>query len=50
MRVLWFTNTPSLYENDNHAYYGGGWIESLEQLVSQSSKVELGISFFILKI
>ncbi|MFC6876186.1 glycosyltransferase family 4 protein [Flavobacterium myungsuense] len=46
MRVLWFTNTPSLYENDNHAYYGGGWIESLEQLVSQSSKVELGISFF----
>lgn len=46
MRVLWFTNTPSLYENDNHAYFGGGWIESLERLVSESSEVELGISFF----
>ncbi len=47
MRVLWFTNTPSLYKNlSQHHYYGGGWIESLERVISRSHDIELGISFF----
>jgi glycosyltransferase involved in cell wall biosynthesis len=47
MRVLWFTNTSSLYKNfSKHYYHGGGWIESLERIVSQSEEVELAISFF----
>jgi glycosyltransferase involved in cell wall biosynthesis len=47
MRVLWFTNTSSLYkEFSKHLYHGGGWIESLERVISQSDEVELGISFF----
>ena len=28
MRLLWFTNTPSLYKKNNKGYNGGGWIES----------------------
>jgi glycosyltransferase involved in cell wall biosynthesis len=47
MRVLWFTNTSSLYKNfSKHSYHGGGWIESLERVISQSAEVELAISFF----
>jgi glycosyltransferase involved in cell wall biosynthesis len=47
MRILWFTNTSSLYKNfSKHYYHGGGWIESLERIISQSDAVELAISFF----
>ena len=34
MKILWFTNTPSQYDNGKHLYYGGGWIESLEKIIS----------------
>lgn len=46
LRVLWFTNTPSLsaaYLNDNSI--GGGWITSLETELSKIPSIELGISF-----
>ncbi len=46
MKVLWFTNTPSLYDQGKHPYHGGGWIESLEQLVSDDGEIELGVAFF----
>lgn len=46
MKILWFTNTPSLYNNAKTNYNGGGWIESLEQIVSNEENVELAISFF----
>jgi glycosyltransferase involved in cell wall biosynthesis len=46
MKILWFTNTPSLYDQGKHSYHGGGWIESLEELVSKQNDVELAVSFF----
>ena len=47
MKVLWFTNTPSNYNRrDKHAYNGGGWIESLEDLITKKEEIEIGISFF----
>lgn len=46
IKVLWFTNTPSLYDQDNHHYHGGGWIESLESIIVAQNNLELAISFF----
>ena len=46
MRVLWFTNTPSNYSNSNQ-YKGGGWISSLESLITLSQDIELGICFLM---
>lgn len=46
MRILWFTNTPSLYKANEHIYNGGGWIESLELNLRQREDISLGISFF----
>lgn len=46
MRVLWFTNTPSLAAaHFNLPVIGGGWIQSLETAVTQSGQLELGIAF-----
>ena len=42
MRVLWFSVTPSLYEEK----VTGGWVASLERVVRQYGKnIELGIAF-----
>lgn len=46
MKILWFTNTPSLYDQGKHSYHGGGWIESLEEILKKENSIELGISFF----
>ena len=46
MKVLWFTNTPSLYDQGKHHYNGGGWIDSLERLLSIHEGIELAVSFF----
>lgn len=46
IKVLWFTNSSSRYENGNHKYNGCGWIESLEELVAKENDIELAISFF----
>lgn len=45
MKILWFTNTSSLYEKDSHGYNGGGWIASLEELMKKQSEIKLAISF-----
>lgn len=46
MKILWFTNTPSLYKKTLTKYNGGGWIESLEQIITSEKNIELAISFF----
>jgi glycosyltransferase involved in cell wall biosynthesis len=46
MRVLWFTNTPSLAAaHFNLPSIGGGWIESLEEKIKAVQNIELGIAF-----
>lgn len=46
MRILWFSSTSSLYDQGKHSYNGGGWIESLEELISKQDDIELAVSFF----
>lgn len=46
MKILWFTNTASLYGQGKHHYHGGGWIESLEKIIVKENVIELAISFF----
>jgi glycosyltransferase involved in cell wall biosynthesis len=47
MRVLWFTNTPSnAAQKLGIKVHGGGWISSLENLITANSEVSLGIVFY----
>ncbi|MBN2730618.1 MAG: glycosyltransferase [Bacteroidales bacterium] len=46
MKILWFTSTPSMYEQSMHFYHGGGWIDSLETILRQKKGIELAVSFF----
>ncbi len=47
MKVLWFTNTPSLAENSkNTKRVDGGWIKSLEKEIMNSNDIELAIAFY----
>ena len=42
MKVLWFSVTPSLYDETKY----GGWIASLEKIVAnKSDNIELAIAF-----
>lgn len=47
MRILWFTNTPSLAAEKVSKTYsvGGSWIESLERGLLSLPNIELGIAF-----
>lgn len=45
MRVLWFSVTPSLYGESSLSHNGGGWIASLEKIISQDPSIELAIAF-----
>lgn len=46
MKVLWFTNTPSLSADHlKNKSIGGGWIGSLEAEFARIPFIELGISF-----
>lgn len=46
MKVLWFTNTPSMAAEFLHVTSnGGGWIESLEKQFSKKNEIQLGIAF-----
>lgn len=45
MKILWFSVTPSQFVAFNNGHNGGGWIASLEELVSKEVDVELGIAF-----
>lgn len=47
MRVLWFTNTSSCYqEKIGSGYNGGGWISSLEKEIKKNNDIKLGICFY----
>lgn len=47
MRILWFTNTPSNASADfGYPFMGGGWISSLETLITESGIYNLGVCFF----
>jgi glycosyltransferase involved in cell wall biosynthesis len=46
MKILWFTNSSSLYEVGKHHYHGGGWIESLEEILANEPSIDLAVSFF----
>ena len=47
MRILWFTNTPSnASEEYNYKNFSGGWISSLESLITEDKRYNLGICFF----
>lgn len=46
MKILWFSPSPSLYNNEKLSYNGVGWIESLEQILKKDADIELGICFF----
>jgi glycosyltransferase involved in cell wall biosynthesis len=45
MKILWFTNTSSLYK-ESSKNFGGGWIDSLEMLLKESTEINLAIAFF----
>jgi glycosyltransferase involved in cell wall biosynthesis len=46
MRVLWFTNTPSLAAGHlNLPSFGGGWIESLEEKMRLVDNIDLAVAF-----
>lgn len=45
MRILWFSVTPSLYNDQHNQHNGGGWIESLERIVKKHEEIQLGIAF-----
>lgn len=47
MKVLWFTNSPSLAKKRlNQISFGGGWMESLQEQFQTMKDIELGISFY----
>lgn len=46
MKVLWFTNTPSLgAQHLNTTVVGRAWIESLEEWLTKTANLELGVVF-----
>ena len=47
MKVLWFTNTPSLADAKlSNTINGGGWIKSLEKEIKKQSEIQLGVVFY----
>ena len=47
MRILWFTNTPSLVEKKfSNKLVEGGWIKSLEKFLNKKKDINLGIGFY----
>lgn len=46
MKILWFTNTTSCYQDKLSGYNGGGWISSLEQELKKREDVELAVCFY----
>jgi glycosyltransferase involved in cell wall biosynthesis len=49
IRILWLSVTPSGYGQNTVTHNGGGWIESLEKLVSKSPEIELAVTFLYQK-
>lgn len=47
IKVLWFSNTPSLSRKGNKNYYnGGGWISALEQQIRTVQNIDLTVAFY----
>ena len=46
MKVLWFSVTASLFSPFSNVHNGGGWISSLEKIVKQNEKIDLGVAFY----
>ena len=46
MKVLWFVPVRNYYSQYSHDYNGGGWITSLENIISKRDEVELSIAFY----
>jgi len=47
MKVLWFTNTPSLAEGYfGESRSGGGWLKALEANLKQVDGIELSVAFY----
>lgn len=46
MRILWFTNNSTLYQNSSHYYHGCGWEESLGRLIKDEEGIDFAFSFF----
>ena len=44
-RILWFSITPSLYNDIRDSHNGGGWIESLVRIVRSYDEIDLGNAF-----
>lgn len=50
MKVLWLAAYPSLYKptsNYSSLYNGGGWISSMEKLITKVENIDLAIGFFM---
>ncbi len=49
MKILWFTNSPSLSEGylNNNKSIGRGWIGALEEQITKIPTIELAISFSV---
>lgn len=45
MKVLWFSPTPSLYEQKMRGHNGGGWISALEGKLRDVEGFELAVAF-----
>ena len=45
MKVLWFSPTPVNYSEETWAHNGGGWISSLQNIVTSIENIDLGIVF-----
>jgi len=46
MKVLWFKETSTLYDDYENYYFGCGWTESLQQLLTKVAAIELSVAFF----
>lgn len=47
VKILWFTNTPSLSEELlDTKKSSGGWIKSLEKELTNNNKIKLGVCFY----
>ncbi|WP_405247877.1 glycosyltransferase [Cellulophaga sp. Asnod2-G02] len=46
MKVLCFTTSSYNFNQAQNSYYGGGWIDSLLNLLEHEETIELAISFF----
>lgn len=45
MKVLWFSLTTACYTSKNSPYNGGGWISSLQKVISIRNDIDLAIAF-----